>query len=109
IAAVEALKSAGVYDQVKSKLVFGENIAETLQFAESGNADAAIVARAISDRPDGKWTMIDTSLHKPISQAICVIKSTHNEKVARQFVDFLGKPEAVAALKRYGFTTPMGS
>ncbi|HYM00088.1 MAG TPA: molybdate ABC transporter substrate-binding protein [Blastocatellia bacterium] len=106
IAAIQALKSSGAYDQVKPKLVYAENIAETLQFAESGNADAAIVARAISDRPDGKWTAIDGSLHQPINQAVCIIKASRKPVIARQFLDFLNKPEALAVLKRYGFTIP---
>ena len=52
-AAREAMQSAGVFEQVKSKLVFGENIAQTLQYAESGNVDAAIVALSLSTQSKG--------------------------------------------------------
>src|SRR5262245_13206478 len=75
VAAVEALRSAGVYGMVEPKLVRGENIVETLQFVESGNADAGIVARSISDRAGGRWTLIDPALYKPIDQAVCVVGS----------------------------------
>jgi molybdate transport system substrate-binding protein len=106
-AAVEALLSAGIYDQVKPKLVLGENVLEALQFAESGNADVALVPLSLSgDRPDGRLVQIDPALYKPIQQAVCVIKSTHHGKLAGQFVDFLEKPKAIEALKRYGFTVP---
>jgi len=108
LAAVQALRSAGVYDQVAPKLVRGENIVETLQFVESGNADAGIVARSISDRAGGRWTVIDPSLYKPIDQAICVVGSTRHEALSRRFVDFLATPGAVVILERYGFALPAG-
>jgi molybdate transport system substrate-binding protein len=105
-AAVEALQAAGIYSQVQPKLVFGENILEARQFVESGNAEAGIIARALSDLPDAKWVLIDPASHKPIDQAVCVIKSTHRGELAGRFVDFLEKPETVAILKRYGFSVP---
>jgi len=106
LAAVQALQSAGIYKQVEPKLVRGENIVETLQFVETGNADAGIVARSISDRPGGRWTAIDASLYKPIDQEICVIGSTRREALSRRFVDLLATPGAVATLERFGFAKP---
>jgi molybdate transport system substrate-binding protein len=106
LAAVQALQSSGVYDAVEPKLVRGENIMEALQFVETGNADAGIVARANSDRPDGRWTLIDASLHQPLDQAVCVVRSTRQEQLARRFLSFLSSPSAQSALKRYGFTVP---
>jgi len=105
-AAVESLQSAGIYDQVQSKLVFGENVLETRQFVQSGNAEVGIVARALSDVPDCRWVPIDPASHKPIDQAVCVIKASRNGELAGQFVEFLGQPQAAAALRRYGFTVP---
>jgi molybdate transport system substrate-binding protein len=106
LAAVQALQSAGVYNQVEPKLVRGESIVETLQFIETGNADAGIVAMSISDRTGGRWTIIDPSLYKPIDQAICVVGSTRHEALSRRFLDFLATPTSIAALRRYGFTIP---
>src|SRR3546814_14829208 len=37
--AEEALRSAGVWAQVEHKLVYGENVAQTAQIVQSGNAD----------------------------------------------------------------------
>jgi len=106
LAAVEALQSAGVYNQVEPKLVRGENIVETLQFIETGNAEAGIVARSISDRSGGRWMVIDSSLYRPIDQAICVVGSSRRQELARSFVEFLATQGAIDTLKRYGFTTP---
>jgi molybdate transport system substrate-binding protein len=106
VAALESVRSAGVYDAVKPKLVRGENIMEALQFVETGNADAGIVARSISDRPNGRWILIDPSLYQPLNQAVCVIRSTRQEQLARRFLLFLSGPAAQSALVRYGFTLP---
>ena len=106
VAAVESLKSAGIYDQVQPKLVLGENIVEAMQFVQSGNAEVGIIARALSGRPDGRWIPIDPNSHKPIAQAVCVLKSTKQGEIAGRFLDFLEKPEAVATLERYGFSVP---
>jgi molybdate transport system substrate-binding protein len=106
VAAVESLRSAGVYDAVEPKLVRGENIMEALQFVETGNADAGIVARSISERPTGRWIVIDSSLHQPLNQAICVIRSSRQEQLARRFLAYLGGAASQSVLKRYGFTIP---
>jgi molybdate transport system substrate-binding protein len=108
-AAVESLQSVGIYDKVQPKLVRGENIMEALQFVETGNADAGIVARSISDRPTGRWTPIDPSLYRPLNQAVCAIRSTRQQQLARRFISFLSGRAAQSALKRYGFTIPAGS
>jgi len=82
------------------------NALPALQFVETGNAEAGILALSISDRPGGRWSIIDASLHKPIDQAVGVVALTKREALARRFVDFLATPGAVAALRRYGFTIP---
>ena len=50
-AAVDALKHAGIYDKVQSKLVFGENISQAAQFVQSGNAQAGIIALSLAISP----------------------------------------------------------
>lgn len=106
MAARDALQSAGIWDQVKPKLVYGENIRQTLQFAQSGNVDVAIMALSLSRESDGNWTRIDDSLHKPLDQAMAVIKATKNEVVAREFCSFVTGAEGRAILQKYGFEFP---
>ena len=102
-AAREALQAAGIWDAVKEKLVYGDNIRQTLQFAETGNVDVAIVALSLSKGSDGKWMLIPAELHKPIYQALAVIKGTKDEQTARAFADFITGPNGQSILAKYGF------
>lgn len=107
IAAREALQAAGVWERVQSKLVFGENIAQTLQYAESGNVDAAIVALSLSIPSEGgRWTLVPATLHQPLVQALAVVKSTKNEAEAKRFAAFVNGGEGREAMKKYGFVPP---
>jgi len=102
-AAQEALQNAGVWEQVKPKLVYGDNIRQTLQFAETGNVDVAIVALSLSKESDGQWTLIPQELHNPIDQGLAVIKGTKNEKAAREFASFIIGSQGQTILAKYGF------
>ena len=109
-AAVEALTRAGVWDAVKPKLVYGENVQQTLQFAQSGNADVAIVALSLATVSGGAFTAIEPSAHAPIEQAMVVCKGERGlgkqEKGARAFAAFVGSDEGRAIMRRYGFLLP---
>lgn len=105
-AAQEALTRAGIWDVVKPKLVYGENIRQTLQYARTGNVEVAIVALSLSLQSDGQWTVVPEDLHKPIDQGLAVIKGTKNEKRAREFAEFIKGPRGREILAKYGFTFP---
>jgi molybdate transport system substrate-binding protein len=102
-AAREALQATGIWDSLKSKLVYGDNIRQTLQFAETGNVDVAIVALSLAKQSDGRWTLIPGELHKPINQGLAIIKGTKNEQGARAFAAFIVGPQGQAILGKYGF------
>ena len=106
LAAKQALQSAGVWDTVKPKLVFGDNIRQTLQYAETGNVDVAIVALSLSQESKGRWTLVPEQLHQPIDQALAVIKTTRNEAAARAFASFVSGPRGREILQKYGFAFP---
>lgn len=106
LAARQALESAGVWDRVRPKLVYGDNIRQTLQYAETGNVDVAIVALALSMQSNGRWTVIPEELHKPIDQALAVIKTTKNEQAARAFATFIASQQGRAIMQKYGFVLP---
>lgn len=106
MAAREALETAGVWETVKPKLVYGENIRQTFQFAETGNVDVAIVSLSLSSTSQGRWILIPEELHRPVNQGLAVIKSTQNEKAAREFSTFVAGPQGQEILARFGFEKP---
>lgn len=109
IAAREALQAAGIYDEVKSRLVFGENVSDTLQLIESGNVDAAIVALSLVITGDVPYELLSANLHAPLKQSIVVTKTGDNEKNARKFIEFLSSENGRRVMESYGFSLPMGT
>ena len=103
LAAKQALQSAGIWERVQPKLVYGDNIRQTLQYAQTGNVEVAIVALSLSTQSNGRWTLIPEELHQPIDQGLAVIKSTKNEPAARAFATFISSPQGKAIMKKYGF------
>ncbi len=105
-AARQALQSAGIWERVSSRLVFGENISQTLQYAETGNVDAAIVALSLSVNSTGRWVLISDQLHKPLNQALAVIRGTRHEPEARRFASFINSAQGRPIMRKYGFILP---
>ena len=106
LAAQQALQSAGIWEAVKPKLVYGDNIRQTLQYAETGNVEVAIVALSLSQQSKGRWTLIPEELHQPLDQGLAVIKTTRNERAARAFASFITGPRGKEILAKYGFAFP---
>ncbi len=109
-AAVAAMKKADIYEQVKSKLVYGENISQTAQFVQSGNAQAGIVALSLAISPamkSGNRWEIPAELHPQIQQtAVDVAQAAKNKAGGRQFLEFVRRSAGREILERYGFTVP---
>jgi molybdate transport system substrate-binding protein len=105
-AAQEALESVGVWDRVKSKLVYGENIRHTLQFIETGAVEAGIVALSVAGVPAVRYVPIDPKLHKPLNQVAAVVKRSARPDLGLAFIQFLNGPEGRPIMKRYGFLLP---
>ena len=109
-AAVAAMRHEGVYDKVKDKLVRGENISQTAQFVQSGNADVGLIALSLAVAPamkdKGRDVEIPAAYYPPIIQAAVILKSSHNQELANQFLKFLKQPGTVKLMERYGFSVP---
>lgn len=105
-AAREALISAGVWADIEDKIVLGENVSQTLQFVQTGDAPVGIVALSIADVPEVTGTLLPAELHQPINQALAVISTTQQEESARTFIDFVNSPAGREIMKRYGFQLP---
>jgi molybdate transport system substrate-binding protein len=106
-AAEAALHSLGVYDSVAGKLVLGENISQTLQFAQSGAADAGIVALSLAVSPTaraaGRYWEIPVDAYPRMEQGGIILKDS---EAARVFRAFLISAEGRRVLKQFGFYVP---
>ena len=109
-AAVAALRHEGLYERVRAKLVLGENISQTAQFAQSGGADAGVLALSAAMSPalknSGTYADIPESWYPPIEQAAVVLTSSRQRELARQFIDYLKKSDSVRILQSFGFAVP---
>ena len=106
LAAKEALQSAGLWKGVQPKLVYGENVRQTLQFIQTGDAEAGIVALSVANVPEISWSLIDASLHNPLDQALAVVAGSPRADLARQFAAFLNGPSGRPIMRKYGFVLP---
>ncbi len=106
-AAVAALQKAGLYDQVKSKLVFGENISQAAQFVQSGSAQAGIIALSLTfaeSMKGGERWEIPADLYPPLQQAAVMIHASPNKAAASAFLEFVKSGEGRNVLVKYGLT-----
>jgi len=108
--AVEALKAVHIWDAVESRLVHGENIAQTAQFVQTGNADAGIIALSLALAPafagKGSYTLIPADLHQPLRQGFVILKRAEGKTLARAFADFFADADVRQIMGRYGFSVP---
>ncbi len=104
LAAKQALESAGIWERVQPKLVYADNIRQTLQYAQTGNVEVAIVALSLSMGSNGRWTLIPEELHQPLFQALAIMNTTKNEPAARAFAAFIASPQGQKIMQKYGFT-----
>jgi molybdate transport system substrate-binding protein len=108
-AALASLKKAGIYEQVKDKLVYGENISQTAEFVQSGNAQAGIVALSLALSPamkNGRKWEIPADSYPPIKQTAVILKASKNKDAARRFLEFINGSQGREILQRFGFTAP---
>lgn len=109
-AAEAALRSQGLYESIKAKLVLGENIAQTLQFVQSGNAQIGIVAHSLAVAPSvrgkGKFWEIPADKHSRIDQGGVILKWAKDAEAARKFCAYLNGPAGRVTLKKYGLALP---
>jgi molybdate transport system substrate-binding protein len=103
-AAVQALKSLGLYDAIQPKIVQGQNIGQTYQFIETGNAELGFVALGQIRRADAasSW-VVPQDLYEPIRQDAVLLKAGEENPAARAFLEFLRSPEATTIIEKYGY------
>ena len=108
--AEEALRAARLWEKVEPKLVYGENIAHTAQFVQSGNAQVGIIALALAVNPElsgkGGYWLISDELHEPLEQGFIITKRAAGNVLAQRFADYMGSNPARAVMRKYGFVLP---
>ena len=103
----EALESLGLWEKLKPRLVLGENVRQALQFAQTENASAAIVALSlVATDGTNPWTLIDDALHRPIEQTLVVCERGSNRAGAVRFLEIMNSKEGRAIMNRHGFSLP---
>ena len=102
-AAVQSLRTAGVWEEIKPKVVYGQNVAQVKQYVSTGNAEAGFIPMALVKRDEGSFLEIDQNLHPPIEQAAGVVKNSSKHTLAQQFVDFLLSEEGQRILAAAGY------
>jgi molybdate transport system substrate-binding protein len=106
-AAKQALEKAGVWDQIQNKLVLGENVQATMQYARSGAVDASVIALSLAMVSEGGSFMpIDLSQHDPLEQMMVVCGTGEEAEAAHKFLDFVTSPDGREVMGRYGFLPP---
>jgi molybdate transport system substrate-binding protein len=109
--AEESLHYYQLYDKIKDKLVIGENIAQTAQYAQTGAADVGLIALSLALSPSmqqagGKYWLIPAISHQPLQQGYVLLEHAKGNAGAGQFAAFFNTPPAAAILKKFGFGQP---
>jgi molybdate transport system substrate-binding protein len=109
-AALAALKHFGIYEQVRDRLVMGENVSQAAQFVESGNAQVGFIALAhavpLAKRREGKFWKVPADAYPALDQGVVVISHSQHKLEAAAFVNYIKTKEAADVLRHYGFTVP---
>jgi molybdate transport system substrate-binding protein len=110
-AAREALEKAGLYDELRDRIVMGQSVAQTAQFVQSGNAQAGLLPLSLAKTPSlatrGRTWSVPASSYQRIEQAGVIIKGARAAALARALAAFVTtSPEARDVLERYGYALP---
>jgi len=110
LAAQETLQKMNLWDKVQSKMVTGESIAQTYQFAATGNAEMAFIALSQITKDgkitEGSWWIVPADMYSPIKQAAIQLTAAKDKTAAQAFLAFLKSAKAVAIIRGFGYGLP---
>jgi len=103
-AAMEIMKSLALNAHLARKIVQGNNITQTFQFVETGNAELGFVAssQVLGRDPKSVW-IVPQPLYSPIRQDAVLLKKGSENKAALAFISFLKSPDTIKIIERYGY------
>jgi molybdate transport system substrate-binding protein len=99
----QALERARLWEKLQPKIVVAESVRQALLYAQKGNAEAALIGRAIAGIPEIRTVEIDPGLYDPIVQALGIVADSSRRADAEAFVKFVLDNEGQAILKEFGF------
>ena len=105
-ASEEVLNKLKIYDRLKEKLVFGENISQTSQFVFSESVDVGFTSLSVVHSPElmvkGNWTTIPQHLYSPLAQGMVILQNGKREE-AKKFEEFLFSESAIQIFSKFGY------
>jgi molybdate transport system substrate-binding protein len=104
VAAQQALEHARLWEKVKPKIVYGENVRQALQLFDSGNADVVLTSDSLLQGRNAE--LLPADWHQAIVQKGGIVASSHNQSVAKHFLVFLVGPVGQSIFAKYGFGSP---
>ncbi|GAB4321455.1 MAG: molybdate ABC transporter substrate-binding protein [Dehalococcoidia bacterium] len=99
----EVLIATGLWDQIRPKLILGENVRQATDYVETGNVDAALVTYALVIDTRTPFLLVEPSLHAPIRQGAAIVTRGKSQEAARRFLDFILGAEGQRLLRAAGF------
>lgn len=99
----QALENAGLWDQLQPKIVIADSVRQALLYVQKGDAEAALVGRAIASVAGVRPVEVDAKLYDPIIQALGIIATTARAGDAEKFVRFVLDAQGQRTLKEFGF------
>ncbi len=104
-AAVESLRALGIWNEIEARVIYAQNVSQARQYTATGNAEVAFIPLALV-KPGESYLEVSEELHRPIDQALGIIKDSPKQAAARQFVDFLLSNEGQQILTNKGYRRP---
>jgi molybdate transport system substrate-binding protein len=106
--AIETLKKAGLYEKVKGKIVYADNISQTAQFAQTGNAEVAFLALSLTLSPEmqGSVFEIAASSYTPVEQGLILVKKWKPNPEAAKFMQFVLSQACKPIFEKHGYVIP---
>lgn len=108
--AEETLRTSNLWEKIEPKLVYGENVAQTAQFVQTGNAQVGIIALSLALNAElvskGGYWLIPDSLHQPLEQGYVITRRAANNALAKRFADYMMSKPVRTIMTRYGFVLP---
>lgn len=107
MAAREALQAAGLWENLQSRLIFGEDVTQSYQYAATGNVDVALIPLSlVNTETEGRWVDVPAELYTPLEQTAAIVKKSQHVAKAQAFITFLTSPVGQDILARNGYALP---